>query len=192
MRADVARRATTRNRGACSALHLIRATRAPCPPPRYAGENEAIAFSRRPSRPSFAARTKATDVSPPNKIKGGGAPEGANRIGRTARTDVATCPRYGRGARHGRSACTNRPLRARSPFGAPPRLWPRFLGLGFSTSGQVSWDAAVCGSTLASCPSAAGTPRTGRNTGGRCPKPPGSGLRDRPREPHSLHFQDRI
>src|SRR6202044_2831489 len=34
---------------------------------------------------------------------------------------------------------------ARSPLGAPPRLWPRFLGLGFSTSGQVSWDAAVCG-----------------------------------------------
>jgi len=27
----------------------------------------------------------------------------------------------------------------RSPLGAPPRLWPRFLGLG-STSGQVSWD----------------------------------------------------
>jgi hypothetical protein len=33
----------------------------------------------------------------------------------------------------------------RSPLGAPPRLWPRFLGLGFSTSGQVSWDAAVRG-----------------------------------------------
>jgi hypothetical protein len=35
--------------------------------------------------------------------KGGGAPEGANRIGRTTRTDVATRPRFGRGARHGRS-----------------------------------------------------------------------------------------
>jgi len=33
----------------------------------------------------------------------------------------------------------------RSPLGAPPRLCPRFLGLGFSTSGQVSWDAAVRG-----------------------------------------------
>ena len=95
------------------------------PPPLSRGRKaRAIAFSRRPSRPSFAARTKATAVSLPSKIKGGGAPEGANRIGRTTRTDVATCPRYGRGARHGRSACTNRPLRARSPFGAPPRRSP--------------------------------------------------------------------
>jgi hypothetical protein len=81
-------------------------------------------------------------------MKGGGAPEGANRIGRTTRTDVTTCPRHGRGARHGRSAYTNRPLRARSPFGAPPRLWPRFLGLGFSTSGQVSWDAALAAGVI--------------------------------------------
>jgi hypothetical protein len=97
---------------------------APSTSPRTRGEvKRAIAFSRRASRPSFAARTKATDVSPPNK-KGGGAPEGANRMSRTTRTDVATCPRFGRGARHGRSACANRPLRARSPFGAPPRRSP--------------------------------------------------------------------
>jgi hypothetical protein len=37
-----------------------------------------IAFSRRDARPSFAARTKATKVSPPHKMRGGGAPEGAN------------------------------------------------------------------------------------------------------------------
>ena len=92
--------------------------------------------------------------------KGGGAPEGANRMGRTTRADVATCPRFGRGARHGRSAYANRPLRARSPFGAPPRLWPKFLGLGFSTSGQVSWDAALERALPAfACPSPADAPR---------------------------------
>ncbi len=128
---------------------------------------QASSFSRCASRPSFAARTKATDVSPPNKIKGGGAPEGANRIGRTTRTDVATCPRLGRGARHGRSAHTNHPLRARSPLGAPPRLWPWFLGLGFRLQARFPGTRLFAGVTRAFLSQSSGsTPRTGRNTGG--------------------------
>src|ERR1700722_3662697 len=74
-----------------------------------------------PFAPEFCSKNESHCCSPPNK-KGGGAPEGANQMGRATRTDVTTCPRFGRGARHGRSACANRPLRARSPFGAPPRL----------------------------------------------------------------------
>ena len=55
----------------------------------------------------------------------------------------------------------------RSPLGAPPRLRPRFLGLGFSTSGQVSWDAVPAGVTRFFLSQSSGsTPRTGRNTGG--------------------------
>jgi hypothetical protein len=136
------------------------------PSPAIAGaERKAIAFSRRASHPSLAARTKATDVSPPNK-KGGGAPEGANRMGRTTRTDVATCPRHGRGARHERSAYTNRPLRARSPFGAPPRLWSGFHPPD-SAPGQASWDAGPAGVTRPRLSQSSGsTPRTGHSTGG--------------------------
>ena len=91
--------------------------------------------------------------------KGGGAPEGANRMGRTTRTDVATCPRFGRGARHGRSACTNRPLRARSPFGAPPRLWPRFLGLGFDFRPGFLGRGCLRALPAHACPSPAAAPR---------------------------------
>jgi hypothetical protein len=99
--------------------------------------------------------------------KGGGAPEGANRIGRTTRTDVATCPRHGRGARHGRSAYTNHPLRARSPFGAPPRLWPRFLGLGFRLQARFPGTRQFAGVTRPRLSQSSGsTPRAGRNTGG--------------------------
>ncbi len=82
------------------------------------------------------------------------------KIDRATPTAVATRSRFGRGARHGPSVCTDRPLRARSPLGAPPRLWPKFLGLGFSTSGQVSWNAARGGVTRrSSCPSPADAPR---------------------------------
>src|SRR5580704_13165550 len=42
-----------------------------------------------------------------------GAPGGARVVGHATRTDVATRPRFGRGARHRRSACANRLLRAR-------------------------------------------------------------------------------
>ena len=42
-----------------------------------------------------------------------GAPGGAGVVGHATRTDVATRPRFGRGARHRRSACANRLLRAR-------------------------------------------------------------------------------
>jgi hypothetical protein len=58
------------------------------------------------------------------------------------------------------SADAARALRsARSPSGAPPRLWPRFLGLGFSTSGQVSWDVVRRDLPALSCPSPAAAPR---------------------------------
>ena len=119
----------------------------PRPPATIAGGGRCTSdrILAAPFAPEFCSKNKSHCCFASKQIKGGGAPEGANEIGRTTRTDVTTCPRFGRGARHGRSACANRPLRARSPFGAPPRLWPWFLGLGFSTSGQVSWDAAVCG-----------------------------------------------
>ena len=73
-------------------------------------------------------------------MKGGGAPKGA-----------ALEPHLSDAARALRSA--------RSPSGAPPRLWPRFLGLGFSTSGQVSWDAVRRDLPALSCPSPAEAPR---------------------------------
>jgi hypothetical protein len=63
----------------CESLHR----RAPHPASLRAatvplqGRVKKIVLATHP-RPSFAARTKATDVSPPNKMRGGGAPEGAN------------------------------------------------------------------------------------------------------------------
>ena len=75
----IARRARRRRSLSCNANNA--SSPAP-PPPRFARSASssgpppplsrgrkvrAIAFSRRASRPSFAARTKATDVSPPNK-----------------------------------------------------------------------------------------------------------------------------
>jgi len=87
------------------------------------------------ARPRLADQSHEFFAS--KKMKGGGAPVGATvPWGLATPTDVATCSRFGRGRAS---------FGTRSPLGAPPRLWPRFLGPGFSTSGQVSWDAAVRG-----------------------------------------------
>jgi hypothetical protein len=88
---------------------------------------------RRPSRRGFAAHLRVTEnrrtssfsrrrrvrVLPKATLtksllkKRSGAPGGAGVVGHATRTDVATRPRFGRGARHRRSACANRLLRAR-------------------------------------------------------------------------------
>jgi hypothetical protein len=89
--------------------------------------------------------------------KGGGAPEGANRMGRTTRTDVATCPRHGRGARHGRSkpsasgALASRRSTTALAEVSRPRLFdfrPGFLGRG-----------SVRALPALACPSPAAAPR---------------------------------
>ena len=56
---------------------------------------------------------KATVTKSHSKKEKSGAPGGAGVVGHATRTDVATRPRFGRGARHRRSACANRLLRAR-------------------------------------------------------------------------------
>jgi hypothetical protein len=90
-------------------------------------------------------------------MRGGGAPEGANRMGRTTRTDVATCPRFGRGARHGRSepsasgALASRRSTAALAVVSRPRLFdfrPGFLGRG-----------SVRALPALACPSPAAAPR---------------------------------
>src|ERR1700683_2766670 len=69
--------------------------------------------------PILAARFVCVRVLPKATLtksllkKRSGAPGGAGVVGHATRTDVATRPRFGRGARHRRSACANRLLRAR-------------------------------------------------------------------------------
>src|ERR1700675_4964200 len=128
-------------------------TKAPSPappPPRFAR----YASSGGPPPPAIAEAEGASALIPPTPVrprladqsneffrlkemKGGGAPVGA-----TVPWGLAT-------QRMSPSICASGEGRAssgtRSPLGAPPRLCPRFLGLGFSTPGQVSWDAAVRG-----------------------------------------------
>jgi len=79
---------------------------------------------------------------------------------RTTHPDVATCLRFGCGARHGWPGCPNRPLRARTPLGAPPRLSLKvFQALSATTPGQVSWDLVHAALATLSCPSPAEAPR---------------------------------
>jgi hypothetical protein len=89
--------------------------------------------------------------------KGSGAPEGANRMSRTTRTDVATRPRFGRGARHGQSkpsasgALASRRSTAALAVVSRPRLFdfrPGFLGRG-----------SVRALPALACPSPAAAPR---------------------------------
>ena len=133
--------------------------------------------------PSFATPLQESPSNRPNKTKGGGAPKGAHSL---------PCP-AGPGARHANECCHSSALRARSPFGAPPRLSPvgsRRLG---SAPGHASWDAGRAGVTRPRLSQSRDcTSRTGRSTGvNDAREPPGNGLRDRPREPHLLHLLGR-
>ena len=60
-------------------------------------------------RPSFA-KSHAHEITPKKEEWSAGR---RRVVGHATRTDVATRPRFGRGARHRRSACANRLLRAR-------------------------------------------------------------------------------
>jgi hypothetical protein len=88
-------------------------------------------------------------------MKGGGAPEGANEIGRTTRTDVATCPRFGRGARHGRPSASGALASRRSTAALAVVSRPRILDFrpGFLGRGSVRALPALA------CPSPAAAPR---------------------------------
>jgi len=98
----------------------------------------------------------------------------------------------GSAARHERSACANHSPRARSPFGAPLRRLPRRANAGSQSRPRFT-RAGGCRryphrqSRLSQAP---GAPVVMPE--GTLPKPPGSGLRNRPQEPHSLHTSDRI
>ena len=81
---------------------------------------------------------------------------------------------------------------ARSPFGAPPRRLQQRANAATQPRPRFA-RAGGCGcyphhrSRLSQAP---GAPVVMPE--GTIPEPPGSGLRNRPQEPHSLHFQDRI
>ena len=82
-------------------------------------------------RPSFAKRVRTAlhETVPPKKIRGGGAPIGAYSRDRTGASDERIRnPRPVRRAPRTIRVTANHPLcGARSPFGAPSRLSPRFL-----------------------------------------------------------------
>ena len=130
------------------------------------GRGKASAFSRRASRPSFAARTKATDVSPPNK-------KGRRSAGRRKRN----WPHHTNRCRHLsalRARRAPRTIRLREPPASGALAFRRSTAAlaevsrpRLSTSGQVSWDAACSGRYPRFLSQSSGsTPRTGRNTGG--------------------------
>ena len=88
-----------------------------------------------------------------------------------------------------------RAIRARSPTGAPPRH------LRQRTNATAQLQPALPGTRRHQVLPASGLsiqsselPRSTGRSAGRAypPKPPGSGLRSRPREPHSLRFRDRL
>jgi hypothetical protein len=119
----------------------------------------AIAFSRRPSRPSFAARTKATNVSPPNK-------KGRRSAGRRK----SHWPHHTNRCRHlpaPRARRAPRTIRLHEPPASGALAFRRSTAAltevsrpRLSTSGQVSWDAAVGGRyPPCACPSPAEAPR---------------------------------
>jgi hypothetical protein len=87
------------------------------------------------------------------------------------------------------------PNGARSPTGAPPRH------LRGRTNATAQLQPALPGTRRHQVLPASGLsiqsselPRSTGHSAGRAypPKPPGSGLRSRPREPHSLRFRDRL
>jgi len=91
-----------------------------------------------------------------------------------------------RGSRHGKGGLRRPPAvgRARLPaFHHGSRQ--RDLRHPRRSSGQASWDAAVWALPTIACPSPGSTSRPARNAGRLMPEPPGSGLQDRPRAPHS-------
>ena len=114
--------------------------------------------------------------------EGGGAPKGAHAF--------LPCP-AGPGARHAGECCHPSALRARSPFGAPPRRLPR-KSMPWLSPGRVSWDMPRTGVTRRALSQSSGAPRGPVMVPAEAmPGPPGSGLRDRPREPHLLHLLGR-
>jgi hypothetical protein len=126
------------------------------PPPAGEGEVSALVLATHP-RPRLADQSHEFCRLKENKGR-----RSAGRrycpVGLRHASDVATRMRF----RRSRAS-----FGTRSPLGAPPRLWPRFLGLGFSTSGQVSWDAVQAEIIRAFLSQSSGsTPRTGRNAGG--------------------------
>ena len=97
------------NRGEAPSPSFASLTR---PLPARRGEVKCNRVLATPARPSFA-KAKVTKSQAHEKPRASGAPGGAGVVGHATRTDVATRPRFGRGARHRRSACANRLLRAR-------------------------------------------------------------------------------
>ena len=110
-------------------------------------------------------------------MEGGEAPKGAYleaALSSAARATLSEC-------------CHSLALRARSPFGAPPRLSPETRRPAGSAPGHASWDAASAGVTrLHLSQSRDCTSRAGRSTGVNDARSrPGAGRnparRDRPR-----------
>ena len=129
----------------------------------------------------------------PQKRKGGGAPVGARKWSAPHSQMLPPEGASGADARHGRSACANPPLAGalasrRSAAALVAGRTNARLGPGRASRDAV---AKVLPPPFASRLSQApGSPVI--MPAGTMPGPPGSGLRDRPREPHSLHFQDGI
>ena len=119
--------------------------------------------------------TKARPKTPTrNKARGGGASRGAS--------NHAALGRRGSGLWR----------KARSPFGAPPRRLRRRPNARTQPRPRFT-RSNICGRYPHHRPRLSEAPRSPVVLpAGTMPGPPGSGLRNRPREPRSLHLQDRI
>jgi hypothetical protein len=103
--------------------------------------------------------------------------------------DVTAATRFGRGARHERCSYLHRPLRARSPLGAPPRLSSRGFRLHAIRSRPRVTPAGGPGVTRSSLTPKPSTWHPGRITEGvdtRTARERSVSLR--PQEPHSLRL----
>jgi hypothetical protein len=153
---------------------LLHASRKPFVPPRFFPHD----LVRKPQRHFSGSCGK----------KGGGAPTGAPRVPPRRRIKKA-CQRMRRAPSlsPARRGIERRRPRLSAPHRGPtPRVFIPRLGSGprFLESPDPN------GRTLSGT-SAASTWQTGIRPAGRCPEPPGNGLRDRPREPHLLHLLGR-
>ena len=146
------------------------------------------------SRRVFGARVlrHGTKQRPPT-YKRGGAPEGACKWPAPHSQMLPPERASGADARHGQCPCGHRPVAGALAFRRSAAAL--VAGRTMHDSVQAALHAIKmrrsCLRALASRLSQApGSPVV--MPAGSMPGPPGSGLRGRPREPHSLHLQDRI